>query len=369
MTPFLWLPEHIAAIRADDLPTAPIIASDATRDVLPGWDVWDHWPLLTRRGDVARVADGSIVFALVAPRGEDPNERHGAARLWLFHAGLEGWRALGPVFAEGAMPGARQWSGSAVLEEDATVRLFFTAVGERGETMPATHQRLFETRGVMRVIDGVPAIDGWRAAIECARPDGVHYQQELDGGGEIGTIKAFRDPFFVSLAGEDWLLFAASDAASRSAWNGAVGAARWEGGCWVSAPPLVRASGLNNELERPHAISRADGVYLFWSTQAHVFAEGGPRGPTGLYGICAEAWGTPWQPLNGSTLVFANPPSAPVQAYSFQVLADLSVWSFADLPQRAAIPGDRADRRAAFAGGPAPVLQLALDGTTARLTS
>jgi len=67
MTSFVWLPQHVSAIRTSDLPTAPVIASNATIDVLPGWDVWDYWPLLTRSGDVARVAGSRIIFALVAP--------------------------------------------------------------------------------------------------------------------------------------------------------------------------------------------------------------------------------------------------------------------------------------------------------------
>lgn len=366
MTPFHWLPEHVAAIRPDAA-AAPVIARAGRVDVLPGWDVWDHWPLLTRDGGCAIMAGGKLIFALAAPRGDDPDLRHAAARLWLFHATDSGWRALGPAFGDQEMPGSRHWSGSAVLEAGGIVRLFFTAAGERGEAVPGMMQRLFETRAPLRIEAGVPVLGAWRPATECVCPDGIHYQRELAGGGAIGTIKAFRDPFFLNIAGSGWLLFAASDASSGSPWNGAIGAARGTGDDWTLAPPLVTAAGLNNELERPHAIVHAGAIYLFWSTQAHVFAEGGPRGPTGLYGIIADRWGGPWRPLNGTGLVFANPDAAPLQAYSFQVLADLSVWSFADMPGVRAIPADPAARRAAFAGGPAPVLRLKLDGATAGL--
>ncbi|MGX7835970.1 glycoside hydrolase family 68 protein, partial [Campylobacter fetus subsp. venerealis] len=79
----------------------------------------------------------------------------------------------------------------------------------------------------------------------------------------------FRDP----ADNQDYILFAASIARSRSAWNGAVGIARrvvdQE---WQILPPLVEADGLNNELERPHVIMRDGRYYLFWSTQTKVFA-------------------------------------------------------------------------------------------------
>lgn len=366
MMPFHWLPEHVAAI-PPDAAAAPAIGRGQLADVLPGWDVWDHWPVQTRDGSSATVAGGALIFALAAPRGDDPDERHGLARLWLFHATGAGWRPLGPAFGDQQMPGSRHWSGSAVREPNGEVRLFFTAVGEHGEAAPGMMQQLFETRAALRTEGGVPALGRWQPAAECVRPDGVQYQRELAGGGAIGTIKAFRDPYLLSVAGSDWLLFAGSDATTRSPWNGAIGAARWTGSGWSLAPPLVTAAGLNNELERPHAIVHQGAPYLFWSTQAHVFADGGPRGPTGLYGVTADRWGAPWRPLNGTGLVFANPATAPLQAYSFQVLADLSVWSFADMPGMPAMPAGPAARRAAFAGGPAPMLHLLLDGAIALL--
>lgn len=190
----------------------------------------------------------------------------------------------------------------------------------------------------------------------------------MAGGGEVGTIKAFRDPFFFRDAGgHDYLLFTASDPNISSAWNGVIGIARMGGNGWQLLPPLVRANDLNNELERPHVIENDGMVYLFWSTQEKVFNPDGPKGPTGLYGVVADRWGGPWRPLNETGLVFGNPQCAPFQAYSFQVLPDLSVWSFADMPETLAVPVSVEERRAAFVGGPAPVLQLQLNGDEACL--
>lgn len=369
MIPFNWLPEHVATIRADAMPTAPRFLRRDVPEVLPGYDLWDHWPVLTADGRIAAIAGGTLIFALVAPRSADPEHRHAVARLWLFHRTGGEWRELGPVFRDGDAPGSRQWSGSAVLTDRGDgVRLLFTAVGTHGEPVPSFNQRLFETTAALRVADGLPSLGSWSVPAECVVPDGVAYTTDMTGGGAIGSIKAFRDPYvFRDVDGCDWLLFTASAAGAPSAWNGVVGAARWTGDEWALHPPILSALGLNNELERPHAIAANGSVYLFWSTQAKVFSPDGPQGPTGLYGVVADRWGGEWRPVNGSGLVLANPPGAPAQAYSFQVLPDLSVWSFADMPGVTVLPVDATARRAAFAGGPAPVLHLALDGDRAIL--
>ncbi|MBY0284519.1 MAG: glycoside hydrolase family 68 protein [Sphingomonas sp.] len=370
MIPFTWLPSHVAAIRPESMPMSPLFDRETASDVLSGHDVWDHWPVLSTTGALAPVAGGQLVIALAAPRLPDPDDRHAIARLWLFHRSPTSWRDLGPVFADDAAPGSRQWSGSAIISDAGeAVRLFFTAVGGCGEPPFNFAQRLFETTAQLRISDGVPSLADWSAPIECARPDGLVYQSDMGGGGAIGTIKAFRDPFWFRDADrdEDWLLFTASDAGAHSSWNGVVGAAKRIDDAWVLQPPIVSAIGLNNELERPHVVIHRGQVYLFWSTQAKVFANPGPRGPTGLYGVVADSWGAPWRPINGTALVFANPGIAPTQAYSFQVLPNLTVWSFADMPGIWTLPPDPAARRAAFAGGPAPVLRLALDGDRAAL--
>lgn len=369
MTPFNWLPEHIATIAPESMSVAPVFERAAVVDVLAGYDVWDHWPVLTANGSLADMAGGQWVIALAAPRAADPEDRHAVARMRLFRRTEPGWRDLGPLFRQDDAPGSRQWSGSAILSDAGdALRLFFTAVGAQGEPIPGYTQRLFETTAAVQHDAGEPMLGNWSVPVECARADGVIYESDMTGGGAIGTIKAFRDPYFYrDRDGDDWLLFTASESSAASPWNGVVGVARWIAGRWALQPPVVRATGLNNELERPHVIDHQGQVYLFWSTQAKVFAPDGPVGPTGLYGLVADRWGGPWRPVNGSALVFANPVAAPAQAYSFQVLPDLSVWSFADMPGAGAMPIDTAARRASFSGGPAPVLQLALDGDRAVL--
>lgn len=367
MTPFCWSAEHVAAAARAPGRQAPVLTREQVRDVLPGHDVWDHWPALLADGALALIDGGLLVVALTAPIRPDPDDRHALARLRLFHAASGVWRDLGDALPDGWSPGSREWAGSALLEpESRRLTLFFTAAGHRGEAVPSYAQRLFATR---TVLDATARPTRWGPLCEIVRPDGVTYETELRGGGGVGTVKAFRDPFFFRDpdGSDDWMLFAASRAGGAKAWNGLIGAGRREGRGWRLAQPWVDATGTSNELERPHAITHAGRVYLFWCTQAAVFAPSASSAPTGLYGIVADRLGEPWRPLNGDTLVLSNPNSAPRQAYSWQVLPDLSVWSFTDLIGCSRPPAGTADVRRAFGGGPAPVLRLILDNADAAL--
>ena len=229
--------------------------------------------------------------------------------------------------------------------------------------MLSFNQRMFETSAPLTIDGGVPRLGPWLVPIESVAADGQIYVSDMMGGGAIGTIKAFRDPawFCDPADGREYLLFAGSLAQSQSPWNGAVGIAQRAEGRWTLAEPLISADGLNNELERPHVIFRDGRYYCFWSTQAKVFSSCGPAGPNGLYGMVAEHFFGPWQPLNGSGLVFANPAESPFQAYSWLVLADLTVIAFVDRPGLPAEPANPLIARRHFVGAPAQPLRLMLD--------
>ncbi|MBX7484017.1 glycoside hydrolase family 68 protein [Qipengyuania qiaonensis] len=366
-----WTADDVAHIRLDAATTAPVIDPSAVKRILPGIDLWDLWPVQHRDGTVARIADGALYMVLSAPISDDPEDRHGVARIRLMHLAEEEWRDCGPLLPYGHSPGSREWAGSAILE-DREVTLYFTAAGRRNELQLSFEQRIVETTGRLRCENGEIAIVEWSKPQECIVADGATYMRDMEGGGAIGTIKAFRDPaYFEDPAnGRKYLLFTGSLANTCSQWNGAIGiAAGNEDGSWSLLPPLVTADDLNNELERPHVVVHQDRYYLFWSTQARVFAPAGPIGPTGLYGMVADRLGGPWRPLNGSGLVLANPPEAPFQAFSWLVTPDLTVRSFVDYPGLSE-PAKCADAaRQAFGGTPAPPLQLRLDGERSMLVS
>jgi levansucrase len=319
-----------------------------------------------RDGRVARIAGGELIMFLSAPSNGDPDSRHAIARIRLVHRKSAGWRDLGLLLPEGHAPGSREWAGSAVLSDDGvTLTLHFTAAGRRGEQTLSFEQRMFETHAVLSVVDRQISLGEWSAPVETAIADDRHYMRDMAGGGAIGTIKAFRDPawFRDPADGQAYLLFTASLAGSASPWNGAIGIAHDDGADgWTLLPPLIDADGINNELERPHIVMHDGRYHLFWSTQAKVFADGGPCGPNGLYGMVANTLAGPWRPLNGTGLVLANPVEAPFQAYSLLVLSDLRVLSFADIVGLDRPPRDAAEARAHFGGTPAPALRIIIDG-------
>ncbi len=360
-----WTAAAVAGIGKARRPEAPAIPPRLPR-ILPDFDVWDYWPVCERNGRVAAIAGGRLWMLLAAPILPDPDSRHAAARIRLMHVANGRWQDLDWLLPDDFAPGSREWAGSAVVDAaHRRLTLYFTAAGRRGETAIGFDQRLFKAEAKL---DGL-VLTGWSLPREIVAADGIDYAADMAGGGTIGTIKAFRDPgwFRDPADGADYILFTASLARSASAWNGAIGVARRGADGWTLAPPLITADGINNELERPHIVVHAGRYYCFWSTQARVFAAGGPQGPTGLYAMVADRFAGPWQPVNGTGLVLANPASRPLQAYSWLVLDDLSVLSFADLPGLGQTPADVATARRHFGGTPAPVLQLRLDGDRSSL--
>lgn len=365
MTTSHWSASAVAAIATALLSAAPPIAAAAR--LLPGVDLWDYWPVQDEDGRVAAIAGGTLYFFLAASAIGDPEARHDRATLRLVHRCDGLWRDLGPVFPNGFAPGSRQWSGSAIVDARQQLTLYFTAAGRCGETALGFDQRLFATSAPLTG-HAPPAPGAWTTPVEVVAAGGA-YMTDMTGGGAIGSIKAFRDPYYFRdpADGAEYLLFAASLAASSSSWNGAVGVARRDDDGWCLAPPLIAADGVNNELERPHVVVHGGCYYCFWSTQAKAFADDGPAGPTGLYGMVADALAGPWHPLNGSGLVVANPAAFPHQAYSWLVLHDLTVISFVDFAGLAVAPADAIDARRHFGGTPAPELRLRLDGDRAVL--
>jgi levansucrase len=367
----LWTPAHVAAIAPDPAQQAPLIGDSDVIRVAPEIDIWDAWPVQDADGNPAHLDGETLWMALGAPRFPDPDMRHGHARIHLAAHGATGWRHIGPAMPDGFSPGSREWSGSAVLGADrATLRLYFTAAGRRGEAEMSFEQRLFRADATLVREDGRFALTDWRDLTELFSGDPAWYMPSDAGHGAVGTIKAFRDPAYFQdpFDGSHHLFFAGSLAGSRSAFNGVIGSASAPAAAlddWRINPPLLSADGLNNELERPHVVHHGGRYYLFWSTQRHVFDPAGPVGPTGLYGMVSDRVAGGWEPLNGTGLVFANPEAAPMQAYSWLVMPDLQVTSFIDDWGSDGAPG--APRR--FGATFAPMLRLALDGARARLVA
>lgn len=360
-----WTADIVGNLSGNSFNQTKIIGAHAARPMSPGLDVWDAWPLADPAGEPVSWRGGELWFALAVERADDPENRHHLARIHHFHRVDDQFKHLGQTLPDELSPAARQWSGSARLE-DGIVTLFFTATGHKGDASLSYRQRLFLCRAELAT-DGM--FGEWSEPVEFIQADGQIYRPANENNGEPGKIKAFRDPaHYRGSDGQDYVLFTGSSASNPGSHDGVIGAAVADGdGDYRLLPPLLDATGVNNELERPHIVEHADQLYLFWSTQRGVFAPG-IVAPTGLYGATAKSLDGPWKFLNGHGLVVANPVESPTQAYSWWVLPDLSVASFVDYwgPEDNTLPEEET-RRARFGGTFAPFVQITLDGTTSKI--
>ncbi len=370
-----WRAEHVAGISDVFAQSIPAIKPASVKPPVPGLDLWDMWPIQLSDNSTAQFEGWTLWMVLSAPVLPDPDQRHGIACIRLIGERAGEWRDCGNLLPEGLNPGSREWAGSAIYDpETGKVTLFYTVAGYRGEEPLTFAQRLFQTSGTLEFSDGNARVSDWSEPAESVASDDDWYVLVNQSEGRPGFIKGFRDPaYFRDPAdGAAYLLFTGSLKSSQSAWNGVIGLARAKDASlttWELLPPVLAADGLNNEQERPHVIFRDGLYYLFWSTQRHVFAPDGPSGPNGLYGMVAPSIMGPYEPLNGTGLVAANPPEAPFQTYSWWVSNELSVAGFVDLVGLDGKPpvDDPAWRRAHFGGVPAPRFRIELDGSHARV--
>lgn len=369
-TPTFWLPSDVEAIADNPLPEIPVLRGRPAFPQFAGLDLWDMWPVQLRGGETADF-DGWILWMILsAPSLPDPIDRHGVARIRLVMQRGDEWRDCGNLFPDGFCPGKREWAGSAMYDPRAgQVTVFWTAAGRRGDDHISFEQRMFQSSGRVQFGDDHISITGWSAPVESFTSDDDYYVVANQQAGAPGQIKGFRDPayFYDPADGQSYLLFTGSLKKTEHSHNAVIGIARSPGGLdeeWMLLPPIISAVGLNNELERPHALYRNDSYYVFWSTQTFVFSSRGPNGPNGLYGMVAPSIFGPYRPLNGTGLVAANPAAEPYQCYSWLVMADLTVASFVDYW---GMKGGRLDQhpqrvRSHFGGVPAPLFQIKLDG-------
>jgi levansucrase len=373
--PSAWTRRHLARLAETAGTTAPLVRANEVVRILPDYDLWDVWPVREPDGAVSSIARGELWIALSAPAIGHPDVRHDIARLRLLAKRGGRWTDTGPVFPDGGSLGSREWAGSAIHRSaDSSLTVFYTAAGRRGERRRTFVQRIAQATGRLVVTDSAIGLTDWSDHRESVQADGAIYVRAEEEHGEPGFIKAFRDPFFFRdpRSGRDYLLFTGSLGYAKTDFNGAVGIAEavddsWSR--WSLLPPLLHADGVNNELERPHVVFHDGRYYVFFSTQRRTFHPA-VSGPTGLYGFVGASLLGPYEPLNESALVVQNPPEEPFQAYSWLVLNDLRAVSFVDfhsLGGRRPEDFDPADddARTAFGGTPAPVLQLALDGSRA----
>lgn len=387
-----WTREQAGEIERTPETTIPPVER-GFRDISEGLWTWDTWVLRNRDGSIARVGDFLVIFSLWVPDDTlpRPDDRHAFANIRYYYSrdGVE-WTDGGELFPAGTALGARQWSGSAVVEGE-TIHFFYTATGDPGEEAVSFEQRMAMASGRVTADDEGVSIGDWGGHRIILEPDGFHYQT-FEAGQAAGVGVAFRDPFFYQDpdTGQAYLLFAGSRGEypvgeaqtaceQPQLFSGNVGIAVAEnpddlaGTNWRLEAPLIDATCVNTQMELPHILDKDGQTYLFVSTTSFTFAPDLQDKPTGLYGFVADGLRGEYRPLNEGGLVAANPEDEPLQTYAWIVLPDETAISFinyfdiSDFELGAFISSPPEVLRDHFGGTLAPTLRLEIEGETARI--
>ncbi|MCM3602713.1 glycoside hydrolase family 68 protein [Robertmurraya korlensis] len=386
----VWSRQQAEKVKLTEETTAPEVDMEFDL-VAPDQWVWDTWPLQNRDGSLAIVNGYRVAFALVAPRNLGWGERHTEARIGMFYSkNGKDWTYAGIPYEYENAKGYMQWAGTAMLDEDEKVHLFYTATGDRekwdynGWDKRAVQRLAKTTFNIETNKDGVKLTNEGEHEI-ILEADGKHYETIEQADSPI--ITAFRDPFFFQdpNTGKEYIIFEGQagsdrdyikpenigDEEYRSTHSVPEGAEKYNGNIGIAEvldkevselkllPPLLESVGTNHQLERPHVVINGDEYYLFTISHTFTYAPG-LTGPDGVYGFVSNGLFGEKKPMNESGLVIANPAENPYQAYSWMVLPNQQVISFINEPLDE-------NGQVNFGGTFAATLKLKLDGDTSKI--
>jgi levansucrase len=348
-TTTFWTAEQVQSIVRNSSNAIPNL-TDGGKVIMPGYHNWDYWPLLNMDGTVATVNGYKIMFTLTAPDSVLSGKRHDIVRIrYAISQDNENWQDMGEAFPQDAALGSRQWAGSTYYDAaSGKIWMFYTAAGIKGENTDVENggggsgsgqagddisydQKIVMTSSTLGSDASTVTFEGWSPHQVILEGDGFIYA-EASGKDETGTVFAMRDPYLYKhpQTGNFYILFTGRLAGGPSTYDGAIGiaqAASSDFTQWTLLPPLV-GTDINSELERPHVIYHDDNYYLYFSTHMEKFAPPLSNfAPEGLYGFVSKNLGGPYEPLNESGLVAANPLNDPYMTFSWNVLQDNSVLS------------------------------------------
>lgn len=379
----LWNADAVAKISPDTDSTLPIMLPD--EDLFaPGLFTWDGWPIRNLDGSIASFDGWYVYIALSSERPQNPGEfdlpffARSTWRYWMTRDGE--WQPGGLVFPEGTALGERQWAGSTYYDAaSGKVNFYYTAVGivpggteqaypaelppgNPAAGRPPVIQQMVEVASdVTTDASGVTFANFSEHKVNLAA-DGEIYQTFAEAITD-NVIYGMRDPeyFRDPATGREYILFTANAAFRPGSHNGVVGVAERKNGQWELLPPLIASIDTSSQLERPHVVVRDGRYYIFFSTHSFTFSppDAGPEGLYGFVSTTGDFLGR-YEPLNGSGLVAGNPPSKPVQTYSYLVLPSGHVMSYLN-------QAGNVDRPAGWVGSPGPLLRVELQGASTRI--
>lgn len=287
-----------------------ITTKDAQTGKVADLEIWDSWPVQdAKTGKVVNYKGFQLAVAMMGiPQQDD-------SHIYLLYNkygdnNFDNWKTAGPIFGYKGTPQAQEWSGSATVNKDGSIQLFYTDV----DTSEGTNNQKISTVNLVLKVDnkkGTVKIAKRRYRHVLFTGDGYYYQtykQWKDKNKGADNI-AMRDAHVISVKGRRYLVFEAStgsqdyqgedqvykwqnyggtekeaienflkitsnaDMTSRATWaNAAIGIIRLsknENNPKVDKvmSPLVSSLMVSDEIERANLIPMNGKYYLFATTR------------------------------------------------------------------------------------------------------
>lgn len=286
------------------------VTRDAQTGKVAELEIWDSWPVQDAK--TGRVVNYKCYQLMIAMMGI-PNQND--AHIYLLYNkyndnNFNHWKCAGPIFGFNAKPTDQEWSGSATVNKDGSIQLFYADVDTRENT---NHQKIATVNLKLKVNKKKNTISIAKRSHRHVlfQGDGYHYQtyKQWKSTNKGADNIAMRDAHVISVGGQRYLIFEAStgsnnyqgenqvynwknyggtpkealqnflkvtandDMKSRATWsNAAIGIIRLtenENNPKVAEvlPPLVNSLMVSDEIERPNIIPMNGKYYLFATTR------------------------------------------------------------------------------------------------------
>ena len=286
------------------------VTRDAQTGKVAELEIWDSWSVQdAKTGRVVNYKGYQLMIAMMGiPQQND-------AHIYLLYNkyndnNLNHWKCAGPIFGFNAKPTDQEWSGSATVNKDGSIQLFYADVDTRENT---NHQKIATVNLKLKVNKKKNTISIAKRSHRHVlfEGDGYHYQtyKQWKSTNKGADNVAMRDAHVISVGGQRYLIFEAStgsnnyqgenqvynwknyggtpkealqnflkvtandDMKSRATWsNAAIGIIRLtknENNPKVAEvlPPLVNSLMVSDEIERPNIIPMNGKYYLFATTR------------------------------------------------------------------------------------------------------
>lgn len=390
-----WTIENARSIRATTSNTFPAFDPDKLKQLMPGYQGWDNWPVRDEDGYIADVGGYTVILALVRPEGADFST---GERIAYFYSkdGIH-YKAGGFLFGEKKLySNIREWSGSTILRDDGKLQTFYTCShGMDYDGVWQTVQRLATAIQTFVAIDtdnsnsqitedfGILSPSYHALIGGVCEPDGHYYEtpeqasmresswptrHRISVGSDQTENSCNRDPFYfrdpvtrkrylafesntgpdyhppgyvrseyVSTSGIPTDGFAPTEDMLKA--NGCIGLIELtnnEGTFGQFLPPLLSANLVTDEIERINIVFHEEHYYLFCVGHGNkntlVSEKPDLTNRDYMLGFRAKHMEGPWTPLNGNGVVVQQKSRG--AAYAGQEANQQYVYSWLIAPER-----------------------------------